>query len=227
MQPKIKLHSNQTILFIGDSITDADRDRPAYRPFGFGYVHFAANALLAKYPELNISIINAGISGNSIRDLKSRWEKDCIRYKPNILNVLIGVNDVWRQYSTAEKLPQTVYENEFEQTYRQLLSQAKEQCDCQLILMEPFMFCDSPHEIDQDVISRGKAENEMFKDLRGYINIVERLAEEFGAVLVPLQSEIDKKIMLVPPEKWSSDSVHPYVWVHAWIAQRWLQATGL
>jgi acyl-CoA thioesterase-1 len=214
MQSKIKLHSNQTILFIGDSITDADRNRSAYRPFGFGYVHFAANTLLAKYPELNISIINAGISGNTIRDLKSRWEKDCVSFKPNILSILIGVNDVWRQYSTPEKLPQAVYENEYEQTYRQLLSQAKQQCDCQLILMEPFMFCDD-------------SENEMFKQLRGYINIVERLAEEFGAVLVPLQSEIGKKIKQVPPEKWSSDSVHPYVWVHAWIAQRWLKATGL
>jgi len=214
MQSKIKLKSNQTILFIGDSITDADRDWPAYRPFGFGYVHFVANTLLAKYPELNISIINAGISGNTIRDLKCRWEKDCIKYKPDILSVLIGVNDVWRHYATAEKLPQAVYENEYELTYRQLLSQAKERCNCLLVLMEPFMFCDD-------------AENEIFKDLRGYINIVERLAEEFGAVLVPLQSEIDKQIKLVPPEKWSSDSVHPYVWVHAWIAQRWIEATGL
>lgn len=227
MQPKIELKHNQTIVFIGDSITDADRDRSAYRPFGFGYVHFVAYTLLAKYPELNISIINAGISGNTIRDLKHRWEKDCISFRPDILSVLIGVNDVWRQYSTPDDLPLAVYEQEYELIYRQLLSQAKEQCDCQLILMEPFMFCDSPHEMDQDIISRGKEENEMFKGLRRYVNIVERLAKEFGAVLVPLQSEIDKQIKQVPPEKWSEDSVHPYLWAHAWIAQRWLQATGL
>jgi len=227
MHSKIELKSNQTILFIGDSITDADRDLPAYKPFGFGYVHFAANTLLAKYPELNISIINTGINGNTIRDLKHRWEKDCIRYKPDILSILIGVNDVWRQYATAEKLPQAVYENEYELTYRQLLSKVKERCNCQLILMEPFMFCDSPREIDQDIISRGKEENEILKTLRSYIDIVERLAKEFGAILVPLQSEIDKQIKLVPSEKWSSDMVHPYVWAHAWIAQRWLQATGL
>jgi lysophospholipase L1-like esterase len=214
MQPKIELKHGQTILFIGDSITDADRDLPAYRPFGFGYVHFVANTLLAKYPELNISIINTGISGNTVRDLKQRWEKDCIKYKPDILSVLIGVNDVWRQYSTPEKLPRAVYENEYEITYRQLLSQVKERCDCQLILMEPFMFCDDP-------------ENEMFKGLRCYIDIVERLANEFSAVLVPLQSEIDKQIEQVPSEKWSEDMVHPYLWAHAWIAHRWLQATGL
>ncbi|OHB61787.1 MAG: hypothetical protein A2167_07755 [Planctomycetes bacterium RBG_13_46_10] len=210
----MKLKSNQTILFIGDSITDADRDQPAYKPFGFGYVHFVANTLLAKYPELNISIINAGISGNNIRDLKGRWEKDCISFKPDILSILIGVNDVWRQYSTPDKLPRAVYENEYELTYHQLLSLAKERCDCQLILMEPFIFCDDE-------------ENEMLKSLRRYVNIVERLAKEFGAVLVPLQSEIDNQIKLVPPEKWSVDMVHPYLWAHAWIAQRWLQAIGL
>ena len=71
------------------------------------------------------------------------------------------------------------------------------------------------------------AENEAFKSLRGYFDIVDRLAEEFGAVLVPLQSEIDKQIKQVPPKKWSLDSVHPYVWAHAWIAQCWLQVTEL
>jgi lysophospholipase L1-like esterase len=227
MQPKIELKHNQTIVFIGDSITDADRDLPAYRPFGFGYVHFVANTLLAKYPELNISIINAGISGNTVRDLKHRWEKDCIRYKPDILSVLIGINDVARRYAEPEKLPRAVYEDEYELTYRQLLSQAEEQCNCQLILMEPFMFCDSSREMDQDIISRGKEENQMLKSLRRYVNIVECFAKEFEAVLVPLQSEIDKQIKQVPPEKWSEDSVHPYLWAHAWIAQRWLQATGL
>ena len=214
MQPKIDLKSNQTIVFIGDSITDADRDLPAYRPFGFGYVHFVANTLLSKYPQLKLNILNTGISGNTVRDLKNRWQEDCIKLKPDVLSVLVGVNDVARRYAEPEKLPKAVYEDEYELTYRQLLSQAKQRLNCQLILMEPFMFCND-------------AENEVFKSLCDYIDIVDRLAEEFGAVLVPLQSEIDKQIKHVPPENWSLDLVHPYVWVHAWIAQRWLQATGL
>jgi lysophospholipase L1-like esterase len=214
MQPKIELKLNQTIVFIGDSITDADRNIPAYRPFGYGYVHFVANILLAKYPQLNLNIINTGISGNTIRDLKSRWEKDCIKFKPDILSVLIGINDMYRRYEEPQKKPRAVYEDEYELTYRQLLSQAKQQCNCQLILMQPFMFCNDP-------------ENKIFRNLRNYIDIVDRLAEEFRAVLVPLQSEINKQIKQVPPEKWSNDSVHPYIWAHAWIAQRWLQVTGL
>ncbi len=214
MQSKIELKPNQTIVFIGDSITDADRNQSAYRPFGFGFVHFVANILLARYPQLNISIINAGVSGNTVRDLKNRWEKDCIKPQPDILSVLVGINDMARRYAEPEKLPRAVYEDEYELTYRQLLSQAKQHLNCQLMLMEPFMFCSD-------------AENELFKSLRGYIDIVDRLAGEFGAILVPLQSEIDKQIRQVPSGNWSLDMIHPYVWAHAWIARCWLQATGL
>ena len=76
------------------------------------------------------------------------------------------------------------------------------------------MFCNNPQE-------------PMFEGLRTYIRTVQELAQEFDGVLVPLQSKIDEQIKQVPPEKWSADWVHPYVWAHAWIAQRWLEATGL
>jgi lysophospholipase L1-like esterase len=214
MQSKIELQPNQTIVFIGDSITDADRNKPAYRPFGFGYVHFVANTLLAKYPQLNLNVINTGISGDTVRDLKSRWERDCISLKPDVLSVLIGVNDVVRRYAELERLYQAVYEDEYELTYRLLLSQVKLQCNCQLVLMETFMFSSEP-------------KNEIFRSLRNYIDIVDRLAAEFGAILVPLQREIDKQIRQIIPEKWSDDSVHPYIWAHGWIANQWLQATSL
>ena len=214
MRSKIELKPNQTILFTGDSITDTGRLEPAYQPFGYGYVNFVANLLLAQYPQLNLNIVNTGISGNTIRDLQARWEEDCIKYKPNILSVLIGVNDLWRQHAGPEYLPYAVYPDEYELTYRRLLSRAREQCSCQLALMEPFMFCNNP-------------ENPMFKALRIYIETVHELAEEVDAVLVPLQSRIDEQIRQVPPEKWAMDSVHPYVWAHAWIALRWLEATGL
>jgi lysophospholipase L1-like esterase len=214
MKSKIELKPNQTIVFIGDSITDAGRCEPAYQPFGSGYAHFAANFLLAKYPQLNLNIINTGVGGNTVRDLKERWKNDCTRHKPDVLSVLIGINDVWRQHAEPERLPDAVYLDEYESTYRQLLSEAKQQCNPQLILMEPFMFCND-------------SQNPMFKTLHTYINTVQRLAEEFGAVLVPLQSSINEQITEVPPEKWSEDTVHPYVWAHAWIARHWLEATEL
>ncbi|MHC4060950.1 MAG: SGNH/GDSL hydrolase family protein [Planctomycetota bacterium] len=214
MQSKIKLKPSQTMVFIGDSITDADRDHPAYRPFGFGYVHFVAYLLLARYPHYNLNIINTGVGGNTIRDLKDRWEKDCIAHRPDVLSVLIGINDLWWWHAESQGFAEGLCPEEYELTYKQLLSQVKAQCNCQLVLMEPFMFCNEP-------------ENQMFKGLRTYMGIVHELADEFNAVIVPLQNSVDRQIRNVPPEKWSVDSVHPYVWAHAWIAERWLEATGL
>jgi len=80
--------------------------------------------------------------------------------------------------------------------------------------MEPFLFCRDPH-------------HEVYRALTPYVEIVHRLAARFAAVLVPLQSRIDREIVEIPPEKWSQDAVHPYLWAHAWIAPQWLDATGL
>jgi lysophospholipase L1-like esterase len=214
MQSKIELKPNQTIVFIGDSITDAGRREPEYAPFGRGYVHFVANTLLARYPTLDLNIINAGISGNTIRELKARWENDCLQHKPDVLTVLVGINDLYWQHVDFQEPSQAVYADEYELTYRQLLSRARQQQNCQIVLMEPFMFCDD-------------LQNEMRLGLRTYIEIVHKLADEFRAVLVPLQSCIDRQIKQVPPQMWSADSVHPYQWTHAWIAQRWFEATAL
>jgi len=212
MQTKIELKPNSSIVFIGDSITDAGRLEAAHKPFGYGYVHFVAYRLLAKYPEYNINIINTGISGDTILDLKGRWEKNCLKHNPDILSVLIGINDVFRQYTG--RLEDAVLLNEYQLTYKRLLSLAKEKNNCQLILMEPFLFCED------------KA-NPAYKALQQYIQAVRVLADQFNAVLVPLQELINKKIKEVPPEKFSDDMVHPYLWAHAWIAQQWLEATKL
>lgn len=210
MQSKIELRQNQTILFIGDSITDAGRLEKAYRPLGYGYVHFVANWLLAKNPELNLNIINTGVSGNTIRDLKSRWERDCLNHKPDILSVMIGINDVCRQHNNS--LNDAVFHDEYELTYKQLLSQIKDNYNCQLVLMEPFLLCDNK-------------ENPVYNTLKDYIDTINGLANQFDAILVPLQKTIDKKIKKIPPHFWSDDMIHPFLWAHAWIAQRWLEAT--
>jgi lysophospholipase L1-like esterase len=212
MQTKVELKPNSSIVFIGDSITDADRLEPAYRPYGYGYVHFVAYRLLAKYVEYNLSIINTGISGDTIRDLDYRWERDCLNHKPDILSVLIGINDVFRGYTGRPD--EAVLLDEYQLTYKRLLSIVQEKYNSQLILIEPFMFCDD------------KA-NPAYKSLQQYIDAVRALAEEFRAVLVPLQESIDKKIETIPAEKFSDDMVHPYVWAHAWIAQQWFDATKL
>ena len=214
MQNKIGLKPNQTVLFIGDSITDADRKSRAYKPFGFGYVNFVANFLLGKYPTYNLNILNTGISGDTIRDLKSRWQNDCLDHNPDILSIMIGVNDVWRQFATEDELPYAVPLDEYETIYRQLLSMVTQRCNSQIVICEPFMFCDDYND-------------PMFAHLRTFVEAVRRIADDFNACLVPLQKAIDERIKEVPPKNWSADFVHPEIWAHAWIAQQWLIAAGL
>jgi lysophospholipase L1-like esterase len=214
MQQTIHLKANDTIVFIGDSITAADRHRQAYSPLGYGYVHFAGNLLLARNPALDLKIVNTGISGDTVVDLRDRWQRDCIAHRPNILSILVGINDVWRRTMEPEMAERAASPADFELTYDQLLAQAKCQCRCQLILMEPFLFCRD-------------RENEVFRTLMPYLEVVRILAKKHEAVLVPLQSQIDRQIVGIPPERWSEDDVHPYLWAHAWIAQQWLDATGL
>jgi acyl-CoA thioesterase-1 len=214
MKQAVSLKANDTILFIGDSITAADRHRQAYGPLGFGYVHFAGNFLLARYPTLDLKIINTGVSGDTLTDLAHRWQRDCLDHHPDVVSVLVGINDVWQRTMEPDLAENAASPDEYEVTYEQLLAQARQQCECRLVLMEPFLFSRDPR-------------NEVLQTLGPYVEVVRRLAERYQAVLVSLQSRIDREIMEIPPERWSHDSVHPYLWAHAWIAQQWLDANGL
>ena len=210
MHKRIEFQPNQTLLFIGDSITDCQRREFPYAPLGNGYVHFAGNFLLATRPELNLTIENRGVGGDSTHDLRDRWKPDCLDLKPDIVSVMIGINDLWRKYSeTLESQQRHVNPSEYETNYRQMLTQLKNECGSQLILMEPFMFCDNP-------------DNPMLADLDAYISIVHALSDEFNAVLIPVHAAYmalkDKR----PANQWAEDTVHPYLWAHAWIAKQWL-----
>ena len=215
MTEQINFAQDQKILFIGDSITDCDRNDPAYAPLGNGFVHFAANMLLAKMPELNLKILNRGIGGDTTRTLSFRWQRDCIDLKPDILSILIGINDLWWSYSDDPAgRGKFVNTDEYESNYRSMLIAAKDNCQCQFIISEPFMFCDDP-------------ENPMYRCLPPYIEVAHKLADEFDALLVPLQDSFEAVKYKVPAPKWSDDMVHPFTWAHAWIARQWLTAIGL
>jgi acyl-CoA thioesterase-1 len=214
MHGPVRLKANDKIVFIGDSITAAERHRQAYGPLGFGYVHFAGNFLLARYPQLDLRIINTGVSGDTLLDVQRRWEKDCLAHRPDVVSVLVGINDVWQLTMEPDRATTASTPYEYEVTLGQLLARTRRRCDCRLVLMEPFLFCRDP-------------DNEVFRALKPYLEAVRRLAAGSDATAVLLQSEIDRLIEVVPPEKWSADAVHPYLWAHAWIAQRWLEATGL
>lgn len=209
MMEKTTLKPGTKLLFTGDSITDCGRSM--IHPLGTGYVRNIAQSLKKNYPDLNISIKNTGIGGNTTGDLLGRFQKDCINHQPDVLSILIGINDLWCQHGSELDMTMAVYLGEFENNYRAMLTAVKENCDTKIILIEPFMFINN-------------TDNPMFAGLEDYRNVVGLLADEFGTALLELQSMINDTLLGVPSEKFSDDFVHPSLWGHQWIAKHWLDA---
>jgi lysophospholipase L1-like esterase len=212
MTENIAFESGRLILFIGDSITDTQRRETPYAPLGQGYVHFTANLLAARYPRLNLTFENRGISGDTTRALKKRWQQDCLQLNPGVVSIMIGINDLWRRFAEAPEMQQAhVPPDEYRANLHWMLSQVKEHGCSRIILMEPFYFCANPTD-------------PMYLELDRYLRVVRELAGEFDALLVPIQQAYEALKNDVPEERWSRDRVHPYTWAHAWIARQWLLA---
>src|SRR5690554_2158898 len=134
------IEKNNTILFQGDSITDAGREKERELPnnpgsFGSGYAFMAAADLLNALPEYDLTIYNRGISGNKVFQLNDRWQKDCLDIKPDVLSILIGVNDYWHTRSGDYDGTVETYEKD----YRALLKKTKEEIpNVRLVICEPF-----------------------------------------------------------------------------------------
>jgi acyl-CoA thioesterase-1 len=161
---------NSKILFQGDSITDSGRNYKRYDSLGTGYAMMASTWFSAKYPEKKVWFLNRGLSGNRVRDLKNRWKKDCLDLKPNVVSILIGVNDAagryfWNKPTSME---------EFENDYRMILQQTKDFLGAKIVLLEPFM------------LSVAKKQFDLGDDLVNIVEIIRRLSKEFGTLFVPL-----------------------------------------
>ncbi len=206
----MRIAPHSRILFQGDSITDAGRDRSLPGSLGTGYAMMAAGFLAAVQPQLGPVCLNRGISGNRTGDLLARWQEDCIDLQPDVLSILIGINDVWRRYD--RNLPTA---EAFERNYRTLLERARAALPrVQLILMEPFVL---PVPEDR------KAWRE---DLDPKIAVVRQLARDFGATYIPLDGIFAAAATQQPPAYWAADGVHPTPAGHALIAYHWLRAVG-
>lgn len=208
----MKLNFKDSILFIGDSVTDVGRDRTNAVDLGQGYPLMIATALKERYAELELSFSNRGIGGDKLKDMAARWEADCLSLNPTVVSILIGINDTWHavgqdQFGSQEDLQQ------FEQLYRTLLTTLVENSVRQIILMEPFVL---PYPIDR----------EMWRsDLDPRIQVVRKLAYEFQADLIPLDGllnaiGIKQGFALLTGE----DGVHPTQKGHELIAKMWLDA---
>ncbi len=199
---------SQKIVFIGDSITDADRQTSA-APYGNGYVSMMRNFLIARYPDRNLTIVNKGVGGNTVRDLDKRWEQDVVAEKPNWLSVCIGINDVWRHFggNAGEAVPL----DEYQSTLRRLLKRAQTATSAKLILMEPYMI--QPDRSDP-----------MRRLMDVYSQVVDLIASDFNATLVHTQAAFDAALVHTSPLYWAQDHIHPNSPGHAIIAMAVLRA---
>ncbi len=205
----MKLKRDDLILFIGDSITDVGRNRQEYNHLGHGYPLLVAAALSANYPELQLQFLNRGISGNQIIDLKNRWDEDCISLQPDIVSILIGINDTGNVIGTQDFASQESLQ-EFETTYRLILDRLKNETDAQIVMMEPF------------VLSFPEERLEWREDLDPRIQIVRRLANEFAVDYIPLDGLLNTVGMKTGyPYLTGEDGVHPTVAGHGVVAKAW------
>jgi lysophospholipase L1-like esterase len=203
----MEIMENEVVLFQGDSVTDVGRDREDLNSLVNGYPMMIAAWLAASFPEKQITFINKGISGDRVRDLRKRWEADCLGLQPTLVSILIGINDCWRRYdrndpTSAEK---------FEADYRFILDQVKERTAAKIILCEPFVL---PVPEDR------KAWRE---DLDPKINVVRDLAREYRTLLIPLDGIFNSMEAFKAPEFWLRDGVHPTPAGHALIAREWMK----
>ena len=200
--------SGDRVLFIGDSITDCGR-RDAHAPLGHGYVRKITELITAKYPERDITYVNKGIGGDIVEGLENRWDTDVIAEAPKWLSVKIGINNASRQY--GEGISSEEYLPVWEACYRRILTRAKTELDASLFLFEIFY-------IEEDV------EEPRPLDVDAYNESIHRLAEEFGATLIPTNAAFDSAVAARPGALWTTqDGVHPNAEGHTLMALEFLK----
>ena len=209
-------NGSHTILFQGDSITDGNRTRNNdwNHVMGHGFAYIIASRLWYDFPKRGFHFFNRGISGNKVPDLAARWQTDTILLKPDVLNILVGINDIAALINgdpafTSER---------FEQDYRQLLQQTKHQLPAvQLVLCEPFILPvgkikDNWDAYSVEIENRGK--------------IVQKLSVEFDAIFAAFQKAFDIALSKAPADYWIWDGIHPMPAGHELMAREWIKQVG-
>ncbi|WP_208560944.1 SGNH/GDSL hydrolase family protein [Marinilactibacillus kalidii] len=206
----VKIKQHDKILFIGDSITDVDRDRSNPNDLGKGYPLMIAAELQAGIPEEQLTFYNRGISGDKVIDLKKRWEEDCLNLNPDVVSILVGINDSSHQLNIDQRMNRDAID-QFEEDYRSLLKSLSQRTDAKVVLMEPFVL---PHP---------KERMELREDLDHRIQIVRKMAREYQTDLIPLDGLFNAQgVKYGYPYFTGDDGIHPTVAGHGLIKEAWL-----
>ncbi len=201
------IENNQKMVCIGDSITDCGR-RGDFAPFGNGYVKLFKDMLIANFPERKIEIINKGIGGNTILDLKRRWEDDVIYHKPDWLSILIGINDVHMVISKGP-MWEELEPVKFRMYYDELLKEAKEKVRCKMVLLEPFYITVSKTDEWRVLVQ---------KELEPYRKVVADLSKKYNTLLLKTQDIFNNHLKYRESETFCNEPVHPNQTGHIIIA---------
>ena len=205
-----------TFLFQGDSITDGNRTRNNdwNHIMGHGYQYIIASKLWYEFPQKGLHFFNRGVSGNKVTDLAARWQEDTLNIKPDVLSMLIGINDVAAFINGDNNFTAEQYEND----YRALLQQTKQQLpNVQLVLCQPF------------VLPVGKVKEqweEYSTEVKKRQNMVLKLSKEFNAIHVPFQNAFNKALSKAPADYWIWDGIHPMPAGHELMAIEWMRQAG-
>ena len=211
---RVKLKPGNVILFQGDSITDSVRNRSIkdannLEALGYGYAYLCALSLLCNHAEKSLSIYNRGISGNKVTDLAGRWEEDCLSIRPDLISILIGVNDFW----STLKGDNTNAAGSFLRKYEELLDKTRQRLpEAAIILCEPFA-----------VKGVMYVDETWFPGFKDYQHAVQETASRYKAVFIPFQSYFDKAQTKADGAYWAVDGVHPTLAGHQLMSQSWLK----
>lgn len=180
------------LLFQGDSITDACRDRSDYHNLGEGYPKYAAEYIRKKFGDTAFEFINLGVGGDQTKELVERLQTDFIDINPDIVSILIGINDVWHHAADCKWIPN----DEFERRYRTVLDAIKQKTNAKIMMMEPFLI---------------PTEDKLYfrEDLAPKIEVIRKLAREYADVYLPTDGLLQSAFIGDDPLSYAADGVHP------------------
>ena len=181
------------IVFQGDSITEGGRDKTNPHHLGKGYPKYVSEILVEKFPKIDFEFVNQGIASNRTDHLLARLSSDAIAFEPDIITLLIGINDVWHETDGSCDLT----DEQTEINYRAILTQLREQTNAKIVMVSPYL-------LDAERTNHVKG------DLARLIATVRKLADEFADAFMPLDQIFDEAIKNQPePLYYSADGVHP------------------
>ncbi len=211
----MRLTDNSKLVMIGDSITDAGRKQPVGEgsgdALGHGYVALTDALLTARHPELGVRVVNMGTGGHTVRDLAARWRRDVLALTPDWLSVMIGTNDVWRQFDSPDRPEAGVPPDKFARALEALVTQTLPALSGGLVLMTPFY-------VQKDITDPMRAR------MDEYGSLVREIAARHGTLFVDTQAAFDAALAQLGFAVLAPDRVHPSLPGHIILARALLEA---